>query len=81
LKVDGRIGLLADAFSQGGKLGQLEHAMKVFPWSVCRCEVQVGAVVGCESKSNSPLAERRTNLKVQEITPKVGCVYSGLDTD
>jgi hypothetical protein len=41
-------------------------------------------VVGCESKlkskSNSPLAECGTNLKVQEITPNVGCVYSGLDT-
>jgi hypothetical protein len=42
-------------------------------------------VVGCESESklnsNSPLAERGTNLKVQEITPNVGCVYSGLGTD
>jgi 20S proteasome alpha/beta subunit len=43
--------------------------------------VQDGAAVGCESKSNSPLAERGTNLKVQEITPNVGCVYSGLGTD
>jgi 20S proteasome subunit alpha 2 len=40
-------------------------------------------MVGCESesKSNSPLAERGTNLKVQEITPNVGCVYSCLGTD
>jgi 20S proteasome subunit alpha 2 len=40
-------------------------------------------VVRCESesKSNSPLAERGTNLKVQEITPNVGCVYSGLGMD
>jgi hypothetical protein len=43
--------------------------------------VQDGAVVGCESKSNSPLAERGTNLKVQEITPNIGCVYKGLGTD
>jgi hypothetical protein len=31
-----------------------------------------GAVVGCES--NSPFAERGTNLKVQEITPNVAIV-------
>jgi hypothetical protein len=43
--------------------------------------VQDGAVVGYESKSDSPLAERGTNLKVQEIMSNVGCVYSGLGTD
>jgi hypothetical protein len=55
----------------------------MFSWAVCQCEVQDGAVTGCESKSksNSALAERGMNLKVQEITPNVGCVYSGLGTD
>jgi 20S proteasome subunit alpha 2 len=48
---------------------------------VCRCEAQDGAVARCESKSNSRLAERRRNIKVQEITPNVRCVYSGLGTD
>jgi 20S proteasome subunit alpha 2 len=70
-------------FSQGGKLGQLEHALKAVSLGGQSVGVKAknGAVIGCESKPNSPLAERGTNLKVQEITPNVGCVYSGLGTD
>jgi 20S proteasome subunit alpha 2 len=70
-------------FSQGGKLGQLEHALKAVSLGGQSVGVKAknGAVVGCESKPNSPLAERGTNLKVQEINPNVGCVYSGLGTD
>lgn len=70
-------------FSSGGKLGQIEYALKaVSLGSQCvGVKAKNGAVIACESKPISPLAERDTNLKVQEINPNVGCVYSGVVTD
>ncbi|OHT12289.1 Proteasome subunit alpha type-2 [Tritrichomonas foetus] len=70
-------------FSSGGKLGQIEHALKAVSLSgqCVGVKAKDGAVIACESKPPSPLAERDTNLKVQAINPNVGCVYSGIITD
>jgi 20S proteasome subunit alpha 2 len=70
-------------FSSGGKLGQIEHALKAVSLGSQSVGVKAknGAVIACESKPGSPLAERSTNLKIQEINSSVGCVYSGLAPD
>jgi 20S proteasome subunit alpha 2 len=70
-------------FSAGGKLGQIEYALKAVSLGgqCVGVKAKNGAVIACESKPPSPLAERATNLKVQEINPNVGCAYSGVITD
>lgn len=70
-------------FSSGGKLGQIEYALKAVSLGgqCVGVKAKNGAVIACESKPPSPLAERQTNLKVQAINPNVGAVYSGVITD
>ncbi|KAH0785034.1 Proteasome subunit alpha type-2 [Histomonas meleagridis] len=70
-------------FSSGGKLGQIEHALKAVSLGgqCVGVKAKNGAVIACESKPISPLAERNTNMKIQAINPNVGCVYSGVVTD
>jgi 20S proteasome subunit alpha 2 len=70
-------------FSQGGKLSQIESALKAVGLGGQSVGIKAknGAVLACESKPVSPLAERETNYKIQEITPHVGCVFSGVITD
>jgi 20S proteasome subunit alpha 2 len=70
-------------FSQGGKLSQIENSLKAVSLGGQSVGIKAknGAVIACESKPISPLAERQTNLKIQEINPHVGCVFSGVITD
>lgn len=70
-------------FSSGGKLGQIEHALKAVSLGgqCVGVKAKNGAVIAVESKPPSPLAERGTNLKIQAVNPCVGCVYSGRSTD
>lgn len=70
-------------FSSGGKLGQIEYALKAVSLGgqCVGVKAKDGVVIACESKPPSPLAERDTNLKIQAINPNVGCVYSGIITD
>jgi 20S proteasome subunit alpha 2 len=70
-------------FSQGGKLSQIDSALKAVSLGGQSVGIKAknGAVIACESKPISPLAERQTNLKIQQITPDVGCVFSGVITD
>jgi 20S proteasome subunit alpha 2 len=70
-------------FSQGGKLSQIESTLKAvgLGGESVGIKARNGAIVACESKPVSHLAERQTNLKIQEITPHIGCVCSGVITD
>lgn len=70
-------------FSSGGKLGQIEYALKAVSLGgqCVGVKAKDGAVIAVESKPPSPLAEKGTNLKIQAINPNVGCVYSGVITD
>lgn len=70
-------------FSNGGKLSQIESALKaVSLGSQCvGVKAKNGAVIACEAKPTSPLVEKATNLKVQKINDNVGVVYSGVNTD
>ena len=70
-------------FSSGGKLSQIESALKAVSLGgqCVGVKAKNGAVIAVESKPPSPLAERGTNLKIQAINPCVGCVYSGRSTD
>lgn len=70
-------------FQSGGKLGQIEYALKAVSLGgqCVGVKAKNGAVIAVESKPPSPLAEKGTNLKIQAINPNVGCVYSGVITD
>ena len=70
-------------FTSGGKLGQIEYALKAVSLGgqCVGVKAKNGAVIACESKPSSPLVERSTNLKVQKINENVGIVYSGVITD
>jgi len=70
-------------FSSGGKLGQIEYALKAVSLGGQSVGVKAknGAVIACESKPSSPLVERATNLRVQKINDNVGVTYSGVITD
>ncbi|EAX94809.1 Family T1, proteasome alpha subunit, threonine peptidase [Trichomonas vaginalis G3] len=70
-------------FSSGGKLNQIESALKAVSLGgqCVGVKAKNGAVIACESKPSSPLVEKVTNLKVQKINDNVGIVYSGVNTD
>ncbi|ODQ78119.1 hypothetical protein BABINDRAFT_163134 [Babjeviella inositovora NRRL Y-12698] len=70
-------------FSPSGKLVQIEYALNAVKQGITSLAIKStnGIVLATEKKSSSSLIKLDDQLKIETLTPNIGCTYAGMGPD